>query len=212
VLDAAHLLACAFRFQERLDEWPLHLDPGWREGRIARHLAAFAGMSELVRRRAAVAVYERWCGPLPQPDALALRGGALGLCGREELLARLCSLALLLRPGVLRCCVDGRVRDGFRRALGESFDRLREQAQGGRPVSALVSRREPIAWACVGYRDAVRAGLLPGRGVRRLVRLCLPRHSPVGMHLEDRHAPALQGPRVAAALDAVTLLRGGSPW
>ncbi len=212
MLDAADALARAFRFQERLDEWPAHIDPGWREGRIARHLMAFAETGELARRRAAVVVYQRWCGPLPQPGALALSGGALGLCGREELLARLCSLALALRPGVLRCCVDGRVREMFRRALGESFEPLRGQAHGGRPVSARVARREPLTWACVGYRDAVRAGLLPARGLRRLVRLALPRYWPEDMHAEDLAVAGLQPARVAAALEQVVVLRGGAPW
>jgi Bacterial type III secretion protein (HrpB4) len=212
VLDAAQALACAFRFQERLDEWPAHIDPSWREGRIARHLMVFAEMSELARRRAALVVYQRWCGPLPQPGALVLCGGALGLCGRDELLARLCSLALALRPGVLRCCVDGRVREMFRRALGESFELLRAQVQGGRPVPARVARLEPLTWACVGYRDAVRAGLLPARGLRRLVRLALPRYWPEDMHADDLAAAGVQQARVAAALEQVVLLRGGAPW
>ena len=152
------LLARVRRFEQRLDEWPAHIDPGWRESGAARSLNAVAAAEPHLRRRVALAVFRRWCGELPQPGSLAQPGPCLALCNRDELLARLCSLALLLRPGVLRCCVERRARESMRRALGDTFDRLRDQAQGGKPVSAVVTRREPLAWACVGYRDLVRAG------------------------------------------------------
>jgi Bacterial type III secretion protein (HrpB4) len=214
VADVDRLLACALRFQQRLDEWPAHIDPAWRDAALARCLHAVGAASSGVRRRTALAVFRRWCGVLPQPEALTQCGAGLALCSREELLARLCCLALALRPGVLRCCVDGRVRELMRRALGETFDRLRDQAQGGRPVSAVVARREPIAWACVGYRDLVRAGLMRERSLRRCTRLSLPRHWPASLRGID--APMLEPVprpmRVSAALDRVVQLRGGAPW
>jgi hypothetical protein len=207
------MLAGAWRFQERLGGWAAELDPSWRESRLAQHLLAFADAPAPARLRVSSAVFAHWCGPLPQPATLVDGAGALALCRREELLARLCALALALRPGVLRCCVDARARALLRRALGDSFDSLRQQAQGGRAVAANVARREPIAWACTGYRDLVRAELLPWRSVRRFVRVSLPRHWPVELRGADHllGAACVAGGAVAAALERVFGLRG-SPW
>jgi Bacterial type III secretion protein (HrpB4) len=214
VVDVQRLMAHAVRFEQRLEQWSDHIDAGWRIGPLGRCLDAVAGASVAVRRRTAVAVFQRWCGVLPQPEALVHCGQSMALCDRDELLARLCSLALSLRPGVLRCCVDGRVRDLMRLALGDTFDQLRDRVQGGRPVSAPVARREPIAWACVGYRDLVRAGLMPRGSLRRCTRLSLPRRWPLS--LRGAHAPALAPAlpreRVADAMARVVELRGGAPW
>jgi hypothetical protein len=214
VADVDRLLACALRFEQRLVEWPAQIDPAWRDASGARCLRAASAASIGLRRRTALAVFRHWCGVLPQPEALTEGGACLALCSREELLARLCCLALALRPGVLRCCVDGRVRELMRRALGESFDRLRDQAQGGRPVSAPVARREPIAWACVGYRDLARAGLMRERSLRRCTRLSLPRHWPASLRGIDAPMlePAPRPARVSAALERVVELRGGALW
>lgn len=214
MVEAGPLLACVRRFEERLDEWPAHIDPGWRESGAARSLNAVASAEPQVRRRVALAVFRRWCGELPQPGSLAQPGLSLALCDREELLARLCSLALLLRPGVLRCCVERRARESMRRALGDTFDRLRDLAQGGKPVSAVLTRREPLAWACVGYRDLVRAGAMRERSLRRCVRLSLPRRWPESLAGADSPSaePAPKPRQVLATLQRAVELRGGAPW
>jgi hypothetical protein len=214
VPEIDHLLACALRFEARLDDWAAHIDPGWRELQAVQCLTAVEDLTPQVRRRVALAVYRRWCGELPQPESLARPGWSLALCDREELLARLCSLALALRPGVLRCCVERRARESMRHALGDTFDRLRDQAQGGKPVNSAVTRREPLAWACVGYRDLVRAGSMRERSLRRCTRLSLPPRWSKSLAGADSPLtePAHKPTQVLAALRRVVELRGGSPW
>jgi hypothetical protein len=130
------------------------------------------------------------------------------------LLCRLCTLALARRPGALRCCIDGPTRNALRQALGESFDRLREQARGGRALPAELARREPVAWACVGYRDAVRAGMLPWRSLRRMTRLSLPRRWPQEARTADPGdtADASHRASVVAAVERVVEMRGAAAW
>jgi hypothetical protein len=214
VADVDALVAAAARFERHLAAWGSELDPSWHDSPAARWLTQVAQAPTKVRVHVAAAVFARWCGALPPPEALLQGVGAWALAGRAELLSRLCTLALARRPGVLRCCIDGPTRHALRRALGESFDRLREQARGGRALPADLARREPVAWACVGYRDAVRAGLLPWRSLRRMTRLSLPRRWPQEARTANsgETADAAHRASVAAAIERVVELRGAAAW
>jgi hypothetical protein len=209
--DLQDLLLRAFRFESRLDSWSEQLDPSWQGSPVGQCLSGFASYADAVQRKAVVAIFRHWCGELPQPQQLSDPCHSLALCDRTELLHRLCALALVLRPGVLRCCVDTRVRDLLRTALGESFELLRAQNRGGRPVPLQVARREPLVWACVGFQDLVAAGLLPCRALQRLIRLSLPKKWPVLVN--DLESPAkLTAHQVRRAMASVLTIRGDQPW
>jgi hypothetical protein len=209
--DLQDLLLRAFRFESRLDSWHEQLDPSWQGSPVVQCLSGFTSCADAIRRRAVVAIFRHWCGELPQPQELSDPCHSLALCDRAELLHRLCVLALVLRPGVLRCCVDTRVRDTLRAALGESFELLRAQNRGGRPVPLQVARREPLVWACVGFQDLVAAGLLPCRALQRLIRLSLPKQWPVVAN--ELEPPAkLTVPQVRRAMASVLTIRGDQPW
>jgi Bacterial type III secretion protein (HrpB4) len=211
MVDLQNLLLRAFRFESRLDSWHEQLDPSWHDSPLMKCLSGFAGYAESVQRRAVVALFRHWCGDLPQPHELSDPHHALALCDRAELLARLCALALVLRPGVLRCCVDARVRKLLHIALGDSFDALRAQTRGGRPVSVQVARQEPLVWACIGFQDLVSAELLPCRALQRLIRLSLPRAWPlVAADLESSPKPTAS--QVSLAMASVLTIRGDQPW
>nr|WP_264080793.1 type III secretion protein HrpB4 [Paracidovorax avenae] len=111
--------------------------------------------------------------PLPPLERLEDGGARLALLDRTSLLARLCALALLGRPGVLRCCVQRSARTALQEALGPAFAPLRAR-DGGAAVSPEVAGWPPLAWSWVGYRELVRAGAWPDRALRRMVRLALP--------------------------------------
>jgi Bacterial type III secretion protein (HrpB4) len=210
-VDVQDLLLRAFRFESRLDTLLEQLDPSWNNSPIAKHLSEFKNFADSVQRRVAVVVFRHWCGDLPQPQQLSDPCHSLALCDRAELLARLCSLALMLRPGVLRCCVDARVRDMLRAALGESFEALRTQTRGGRPVSSQVARREPLVWACVGFQDLTTAGLLSCQALKRLIRLSLPKQWP-DMSNEAEPLLKLTAAQVSHAMTTVLKIRGEQPW
>jgi hypothetical protein len=94
---------------------------------------------------------------------------------RNQILHHLCALALIRRPGVLRCCIQRTPRDALRKTLGGAFDALMSLSSKGRPVSSEVACWSPMQWSCVGYGDWM-ALLEPGDRIwRRLVRLSLPR-------------------------------------
>jgi hypothetical protein len=209
--DLQDLLLRAFRFESRLDSWPEQLDPSWQGSPVAQCLNGIAGFADAVQRRVAVAAFRHWCGDLPQPQQLSDTCHSLALCDRQELLARLCALALMLRPGVLRCCVDARVREMLRTALGESFDALRTQTRGGRPVPSQLARREPLVWACVGFQDLLSAGLLPCLALKKLIRMSLPKQWPVLAH-ETETLPQPTAAQVRQAMASVITIRGDQPW
>ena len=188
--DAAALAALARAFAERLDRLPEDLDASWHEASRTASLVAGLPPGE-ARRRVMLRLFERWCGPLPALPALATPAGRLGLLERGPLLTRLCALALLGRPGALRCCVERRTRQALQQALGPVFEALNDASQGGVPVAPAVAQWSPLEWACAGYADLAQARAWPQRSLRRLARLALPTKWPI--------------PRGAAALPPVQL-------
>lgn len=173
---AARLAALAGELQTRLEHLHGDVDPSWRAplGLAAEPAPWLAGEGkEPVRRRLATGLLDRCCGPRPPLTALDDTAGQLALMDRRQLLARLVALALLGRPGVLRCCVQRPARAALQELLGPTFDVLRARS-GGTAVPADVAAWAPLAWAWVGYRELLAAHAWPHRGVRRLARLGLP--------------------------------------
>ena len=174
---AARLAALAGDLQARLERLHHDVDPSWRAPLgLAREPATWEvceGMDP-ARRHLAAGLLDRCCGPRPPLTALAEAAGRLALMERRELLARLVALALLGRPGVLRCCVQRPARAALQELLGHAaYEALRTRS-GGTAVPADVAAWAPLAWAWVGYRELLAAHAWPHRGVRRLARLGLP--------------------------------------
>lgn len=167
---AQDLARLAGELQARIEALPEHVDPSWLTP------AGPAG-SGTVPPEIQGAVSRGWflrlSGSLPPLDLLEDSGARLALMDRPSLLARLCALALMGRPGVLRCCVQRNARLALQQALGPAFAVLRAR-DGGPAVPPEVAGWPPIAWSWVGYRELVRAGTWPDRGLRRMVRLALP--------------------------------------
>jgi hypothetical protein len=175
---AERLAQRARAFEQRLDSLTDLLDPGWHAASRMPALVATLPPG-LARRRVMLRLYRRWCGPLPSLPDLDSAAGALGLLPREALQARLAALALHVRPGALRCCVERRARQALEAALGLAFTALHDAAQGGMPVTPAQAAWTPLQWACVGYADLAAARVWPQRSLRRLVRLALPVAWPV---------------------------------
>lgn len=175
---AERLAERARAFEQRLDTLTDLLDPGWHAA--SRMPALVAPLPPgAARRRVMLRLFRRWCGPLPSLPELDHAAGALGLLPRDALQARLAALALHLRPGALRCCVERRARQALEAALGPAFAALHDAAQGGMPVTPAQAAWAPLQWACVGYADLAAARAWPQRSLRRLVRLALPVAWPV---------------------------------
>lgn len=172
---ARDLARLACELQARIDALPDHVDPSWLRPTDAVGAAAAHGdaLPPQVQGTLSKDWFVRRCGPLPPLERLEDGGARLALLDRTSLLARLCALALLGRPGVLRCCVQRNARTALQEALGPAFAPLRAR-DGGAAVSPEVAGWPPLAWSWVGYRELVRAGAWPDRALRRMVRLALP--------------------------------------
>jgi hypothetical protein len=194
---AARLASLAGELQSRLERLHRDVDPSWRAPLgLADEPAAWpAGeVNDALRRRLAAGLLDRCCGARPPLTALAGAAGHLALMPRHDLLARLVALALLGRPGVLRCCVQRPTRAALRELLGPAYEALRARG-GGTAVPADVAAWAPIAWAWVGYRELLAAHAWPHRGIRRLARLGLPASrsdAPPASRVPRAVAPAAQ--------------------
>lgn len=211
-LDSSQALAkFALLLQHRLDGLPDNLDKTWRAAIGLDAWGSTSQPADEARRRVLTRLFQQWCGPLPPLPCLDTPTGRLALLARSRLLPRLCALALLCRPGVLRCCVERRARDSLARALGPAFLPLLDLSVSGAPVSAEIASWTPRRWAWVGYTDLARTRAWPSPSLRRLVRLSLPAtHSAPG-HARLRPPPAaLPVPQALAGLD--TLFAGKTPW
>jgi len=207
--DAASLAGLALSFDRRLDMLPEGIDASWRAIAELRSLAM--GLPEgPARRRVTLRLFRRWCGPLPALTDLATPAGRMALHAREPLLGRLCALALLSRPGVIRCCVERTARQALEKGLGASFGLLREQGHGGPPVPAYAAAWTPMQWACAGYADLVRARAWPHRSLRRLARLALPASWPIPS--AGPATPAVHVPTQKALARVEALFAGEAPW
>lgn len=183
---ALQLASLAQALQVRLEALHDGVDPSWRAP-LGLAQSPLDWDQGAVGQRMSIALYERNCGPLPPLSSLDHPASRLAMLDRTQMLSRLCALALLGRPGVLRCCVERSSRAALQQCLGPAYTALRG-LQEGTPVASDVAAWSPLAWAWVGYRELVREGAWPHRGLRRLARLSLP------LSREDepraRHVPA----------------------
>lgn len=206
-LEPVRLAQLALAFQHRLNHLPDSTDPSWTAW-VAMQSAFEPLAPSAARRRAMASLFSRRCGPLPDLPTLATPGGRLALLDRHSLLSRLCALALLSRPGVMRCCIERRTRQAIELALGPALGALRAASNEGPVVPAPVAAWMPIQWACVGYADLVRAGVWSHRSLRRMVRLALPARWPV--RLSAVHSPHV--PTADALRRLNELYEGASSW
>jgi hypothetical protein len=207
--DAASLAGLALSFERRLDALPEGIDASWRAITELRSLATGLPQGP-ARRRVTLRLFRRWCGPLPALTDLAAPAGHMALHAREQLLGRLCALALLSRPGVIRCCVERTARQALEQGLGASFGLLRDQTHGGPAVPAYAAAWTPMQWACTGYADLVRARAWPHRSLRRLARLALPASWPIPT--AGPATPAVHVPTQKALARVEALFAGEAPW
>jgi Bacterial type III secretion protein (HrpB4) len=175
--DAAGVAALADASQalaRRLDDLRGGLDPHWRM-RLQPGLEFVCGIgARRVSPRVCLAAFVSLCGPLPALPALATPAGRWSLLPCAALQARLCALALALRPGVLRACVRREARKALAHAIGPAFAPLQCAPAHGAALPAGDAARSPQDWAWTGFRDVARCGLWPARSVRRRVVLALP--------------------------------------
>jgi len=207
--DAVSLAGLALSFERRLDMLPGGIDASWQAIAELRSLAMSLPEGP-ARRRVTQRLFHRWCGPLPMLTDLAAPAGRMALHAREPLLRRLCALALLSRPGVIRCCVERHARQALEQRLGTIFGLLRELAHGGSPVPGHAAAWTPTQWACAGYADLVRARAWPHRSLRCLARLALPADWPIPTG--GPAMPAVHVPTQAALVRVEALFAGEAPW
>ncbi|MCW7540286.1 hypothetical protein OOT46_20845 [Aquabacterium sp. A7-Y] len=174
-LDPAALADCALAFEAKLDRLAEDLHADWQREEDAPWPLLRRLPEGPARRHAARRLFASRCGGPPALPRLLDSAGRWALLARPALTRRLCALAIVRRPGVLRCCIEKPARQGLRAALGEWFERIEQTAEGGRSVSARVAHWSPMHWACVGYWDWVGQLQADDGALRRLVRLSLPR-------------------------------------
>ncbi|MFE8646289.1 type III secretion protein HrpB4 [Sphingomonas sp. NCPPB 2930] len=153
--------------------------------------------------RLGLAVFRTVCGPVPALTDFDVPPGRWCLLSREDRLARLAALGLAGMPGALRACVRRAPRQALEVVLGPAYDVLLALGDGAAAAAPQVAERPPAAWALDGYLALCRAGRWPDRGVRRWVRLGLPRApwqdmsplrpGPHAVHGCLQHLPAVDG-------------------
>jgi len=173
VSEARQLAALAWALQRRLEALSDNVDPSWH-GPLARMRGLEAGVSGEARNRVMTALLRECCGPLPPLGLLAESTGRLAMLNRDQMLSRLCALALLGRLGVLRCCVEQRARAALHQRLGPAYEALKSRSAQGSAVRGEVAAWAPLAWSWVGYRELERAQAWPHRSLRMLARFALP--------------------------------------
>jgi hypothetical protein len=174
VAGVAALADVSQALARRLDDLCGGLDPHWR-ARLQPGLEFVCRTgARRVSPRVCLAAFVSLCGPLPALPALATPAGRWSLLPRAALQARLCALALALRPGVMRVCVRREAREMLSGALGPAFEPLQRAPAHGAALPAGDAARSPQNWAWTGFRDVARCGLWPARSVRRRVVLGLP--------------------------------------
>ncbi|HET9646238.1 MAG TPA: type III secretion protein HrpB4 [Burkholderiaceae bacterium] len=176
-ISAARRAALVRLLQERIGQWQFECDPGW--GFISAQSAwkaasgrGTAGGDAL--RRLAVREFELRLGPLPPLPLFEHAVGSMALLDPQSLQARLCALALLGRPGVLRSCVQREAREALQATLGPAYPLLRERSRQAPAVPAYAAAWTPLAWVWIGWRDLLAARAWPHRTLRRLARALLP--------------------------------------
>lgn len=170
----AHQLAhWALLLEGRMQAWLGSLTPDWGQALgicpewVTRgHDARF--------RRLSAQLFVKHCGPMPSPRDVGSRAGSLAVLPPEALRARLCAVALLSRPGVIRACVSKPARLALQACLGPAFGSLQAcGAQGAVPPAEQASWT-PLQWAWVGYKDLLQAQAWPHGTLARLARMALP--------------------------------------
>lgn len=199
VPSASQLATWARALSARLEALHQDHDAEWREEITARWAFAQA-LTPAQARRVMPRLWRARLGGLPRLERLADPLARLCLLPRVDVLARLCTLSIARRPGVLRCCIDREARARLRAALGHSFEPLMAISPHGKAVDETVAAWSPMVWACIGWADW--NAVLPSSdgAVRELVRLSLPRR------MLDDLADSMDVPAdrsVPAALDAL---------
>ena len=189
-LTAAQRAALAWCLQRRIAQWSQDCDPGWQRAAAGRPGEPPLAAGDAGRRQAS-ALFERRIGPLPPLPALAEGAGHMALLDRQALQAQLCALALLGRPGVLRCCVQRDARQALQQALGPAYAPLRARAAGAPAVPGEVAAWAPLSWAWVAWRELQAAGAWPHRSLRRLARAMLPAGRAEAPRLASAPSPSL---------------------
>jgi hypothetical protein len=177
-LSAARRAALVTLLQERIAHWQRDCDPGWhfastesawKEAVAARHLSNGDALRRLLARE-----FELRLGPLPPLPLFEHPVGSMALLDPLSLRARLCALALLGRPGVLRSCVQRDAREALQTTLGPAYPALRERSRQAPAAPPQVATWTPLAWVWIGWRDLLMARAWPHRTLRRLTRALLP--------------------------------------
>lgn len=197
------LAAVARAFEARLGRLDASVDPQWRHHFESVYGALPATITAPASQRGQLAVFEALCGAVPDVETLGTPVGRWSLLPRDELLPRLCGLALARRPGILRSCVRRSARLALADMLGNAYEPLRELPFTGPNVSGQIAERPPLDWAIVGYQDLTSRRLWPGRSMRRLARFALPRITP--RHVLPRETQT----RLPDILDTVARVE---PW
>lgn len=206
--EARRLASLAWALQRRLETLSSDVDPSWH-GPLARMPGIELAVAGEARGRVVMALFRRYCGPLPPLGLLAESAGPLALLDREQLLSRLCALALLGRPGVLRCCVEQRARAALQRSLGPAYEALKSRGTRGAAVRGEVAAWDPLAWSWVGYRELEKTHAWPHRSLRKLARLALPAEH--GGEPPSGLVPAAISPPAQRLIELETIYRKEAP-
>jgi hypothetical protein len=207
--EARQLAALAWALQRRLEALSDDVDPSWH-GPLARMGGLEMAVAGEARGRVVTTLFRQYCGPLPPLGLLAESASRLALLDREQLLSRLCALALLGRLGVLRCCVEQQARAALHQHLGPAYEVLKSRGARGAAVRGEVATWAPLAWSWVGYRELEHAQAWPHPSLRKLARLALPTKR--SGEPPSRLVPAASSPPLTrlAELDAL-FDRGAAP-
>lgn len=151
----------------------IHADRGWQASPYAQ-IVEMLPDDGAHAQSVLTAAFEHVCGPMPVLTDLLGVAGRWSMMPNHALHPRLCALALYRRPGVLRSCVNARVRSELKSFLGGAFEQVAACGGRGRSMPGGVADLPAIHWCCVGYLDVSRHGAWPSYSMRRLVRLGLP--------------------------------------
>lgn len=200
--DVQLLAYLADRFERRVMTLPEYMDPSWLTADISAP-TVLGDTDDGVRKHQLSRFFVRCCGSFPSLLDLVAPASRLSLHEREPLHARLCALALVARPGAIRCCVERGVRSALATRLGPAYERLRDGTTDGKPVPAAAAVWSPLEWACVGYADLAHGEAWPHISLRRLVRVSLPRHWTIDRSRRNHPRAQLRVDHALGRLDAL---------
>ncbi|HEX6703352.1 MAG TPA: type III secretion protein HrpB4 [Albitalea sp.] len=182
--------------QHKLFALEAHLDDSWRV-LVGKRWPALAQVPDgRLQGRLLGTLLLRRCRAVPSALRLAAPEIRLCLLERTNALRSLAVLALVRRPGALRCCIDRGAKAALHDALGPLLGPLEGLSGSGRPVDADAAGWSPLHWACLGYVDWLKLLQPEDELFKRLVRLSLPARL-LDMRVRRRAAPPELPPRQA---------------